>query len=99
MIHLCLRSTSTHTTNMALRITEPTPYRSPLINTRSPAPNQMECALQSWQSWDYFFSRPYTTHAFGPRQWPADKGPPPTALPYVNIVCTEGSEFVFRNGN
>lgn len=52
----------------------------------------------SWMSWDYFHLRPYPTHNFGPTIWPREKGPMPTPLPYVQILITEGAEFVFRNG-
>lgn len=70
-----------------------------LINTKAPAPRQMEMALASWQSWDYYHNVPYPTHAFGPQQWARDKGPFPTALPYTEILINEGAEFVFRNGS
>ncbi len=69
-----------------------------LIGTRAPAPLQGWMLEQSERSWDYFWSRQYPRHAFGPQQWPAERGPIPTALPYVNSLVTEGAEFIFRNG-
>src|SRR4051794_34880489 len=69
-----------------------------LINTKTPAPRQWDMALSSWQSWDYWANNPYPRHAFGPAQWPADKGPRPTPLPYCETLIREGAEFVFRNG-
>ena len=69
-----------------------------LINTTIPAPRQMQMALLSWQSWDYYESGPYPQHAFGPQQWQLEKGPRPTPLPYAQILINEGAEFIFRNG-
>lgn len=69
-----------------------------LIGTKIAAPRQNEMALASWQSWDYYNGNPYPAHAFGPKQWPRDKGPLPTALPLCEEIINEGSEFVFRNG-
>lgn len=69
------------------------------INTQTPAPFQALAARLGWQSQDYYNMRPYPTHAFGPQQWPRDKGPLPTPLPYVETLINEGAEFVFRNGN
>jgi hypothetical protein len=54
--------------------------------------------LASIQSYDYFYGRPYPRHAFGPLQFPLEKGPIPTALPYCRLLISEGAEFVFRNG-
>lgn len=69
-----------------------------LLNTRIPAPMQMVMALSSWQSWDYYHSIPYPAHAFGPQQWASERGPFPTALPYVETLVRELAEFTFRNG-
>lgn len=69
-----------------------------LINTRAPSPRQYEMARQSWQSWDYYNCVAYPAHAFGPKQWPRDKGPFPTCLPYVQTLVSEGADFIFRNG-
>ncbi len=69
-----------------------------LIGTSTKAPFQQEMALLSWQSWDYAFLRPYPQHAFGPAQWPREKGPFPTALPYTSTIISELSAFVFQNG-
>jgi len=54
---------------------------------------------QSWQSLDYYYMRPYPRHAFGSNQWPLDKGPLPTPLPFAQILVDEGAEFVFRGGS
>ena len=74
-----------------------------LINTISPAPRQYEMQIESRQSWDYYYSRPYgggsAVWAFGPQQWPAWKGPAPTPLPYARILVEEGAKFLFRNGS
>lgn len=70
-----------------------------LIGTRSPAPRQREMLQESRQSYDYAAGIPYPEHAFNGAQWPAIKGPRPTALPYAQILVTEGAEFLFRNGN
>lgn len=69
-----------------------------LINTATPAPFQLETALAAWQSFDYYHMRPYPIHAFGTSQWPREKGPPPTPLPYVGMMVSELAEFTFRNG-
>lgn len=69
-----------------------------LIGTSAPAPRQAEMVQASAESWDYYHNRPYPTWAFTARQWPPEKGPIPTALPYAQILITEGAEFVFRNG-
>lgn len=69
-----------------------------LINTHTKAPFQMEMALSSIQSWSYSYLHPYPEFAFGPAQWPREKGPIPTPLPYVNTIVTESAEFVYRNG-
>ncbi|HEU4754370.1 MAG TPA: hypothetical protein VFU47_14780, partial [Armatimonadota bacterium] len=69
-----------------------------LIGTRAPAPRQGEMLAASAESWAYWNERPYPQFAFGARQWPAEKGPLPTPLPYVQVLITEGAEFVFRNG-
>lgn len=49
-------------------------------------------------SLDYYHMRPYPQRAFGPLQWPLDKGPVPTPLPFAAILIDEGAEFVFRGG-
>jgi len=70
-----------------------------LINTKMPAPRQTEMLMSGLASADYYYGRPYPRHAFGPHQWPPDKGPIPTALPYVGSIIDEGAEFVFKNGS
>jgi hypothetical protein len=70
-----------------------------LIGTESPAPLQAAMLAASQESWAYFLNDPYPRYAFGPRQWPPEKGPIPTPLPYAGIVIAEGAEFVFRNGS
>ena len=70
-----------------------------LINTSVAAPRQLEMLLSSIQAYDYYYMRPYPAHAFGPLQWPLEKGPIPTPLPYAQLLISEGAEFVFRNGS
>ena len=69
-----------------------------LINTKAPPTGGTLLALEAWQSFDYYHSRPYPAHAFGPQQWPLDKGPVPTPLPYAKILIDEGAEFMYRGG-
>src|ERR1035437_9854183 len=71
---------------------------STLINTKSPSVGGVGLAKLAWQSYDYYEMRPYPAHAFGPQQWPLDKGPLPTPLPYVQLLIEEGAEFIFRGG-
>jgi hypothetical protein len=54
--------------------------------------------VSSLQSRDYYDGNPYPRHAFSSAQWPAAKGPIPTALPYTETLIRESAEFVFRNG-
>lgn len=70
-----------------------------LIGTRLPAPRQLEMMLEGRKSEDYANLRPYPSHAFGSAQWPAEKGPIPTALPYALGLVSECANFVFRNGS
>lgn len=69
-----------------------------LIGTTSPAPFQAEMLRHALESWAYFEGEPYPQYAFGPTQWPADKGPIPTPLPYAEILIRESAEFLFRGG-
>ena len=69
-----------------------------LIGTQHPAPMQVRMLLESRQSEDYANLEPYPSHAFGEAQWPAQKGPLPTPLPYCGALVSEGAGFVFRNG-
>ncbi len=58
--------------------------------------------MAAWQevleSLAYANGDPYPRFAFGSAQWPADKGPRPTPLPYAKILIEEGAEFLFRGG-
>jgi hypothetical protein len=70
-----------------------------LINTTSPPTGGYLHAKEAWQSFDYQNGLPYPAHAFAPPQWPADKGPFPTPLPYVKSLISEGADFIFQGGN
>lgn len=69
-----------------------------LIGTIYPAPFQDYMLRQSRESYAYWHQRPYPAYAFNAQQWPADKGPLPTPLPYAEILIREGAEFMFRGG-
>jgi hypothetical protein len=69
-----------------------------LINTKTVAPGTFAALQNTWTSFDYYDMRPYPKHAFGSQQWPLDKGPVPTALPYVKVLVDESAEFTFRGG-
>jgi hypothetical protein len=70
-----------------------------MINTKHPAPGQMAMLLAGLASTAYYYNRPYPQYAFGPTQWPVERGPVPTALPLVSALLDEGSAFTFRNGS
>jgi len=69
-----------------------------LINTPHPPTSGYAHAREAWQAADYSNGIPYPSHAFGPAQWPADKGPLPTPLPYARILVHEGADFIFQGG-
>lgn len=67
------------------------------IGTAWAAPG-MAYAAEAAESWQYYHGAPYPRYAFGPQQWPVDKGPHPTPLPYAKMLVDEGAEFLFRGG-
>ncbi len=69
-----------------------------LIGTTAPPTGGYLHCLEAWKSFDYANGVPYPAHAFGPMQWPVDKGPRPTPLSYAKFLVEEGADFVFQGG-
>ncbi len=69
-----------------------------LIGTTAPPTGGYLHALEAFKSQDYANGVPYPAWAFGLLQWPADKGPLPTCLPYAKILVSESADFVFQGG-
>jgi hypothetical protein len=69
-----------------------------LINCATPAPYQYEMSQLGRESTDYYFGRPYPKWAFGPAQWPREKGPTPTPMPLTQILVDTGAQFLIRGG-
>ena len=69
-----------------------------MINTQSPPTGGYGHIREAAQSSDYKNGIPYPSWAFGPAQWPVERGPIPTALPFAKTIINEGADFVFQGG-
>lgn len=69
-----------------------------LINTQTAGVGGYAGRRLAQESFAYFHGNPYPRFAFDAQQWPTEKGPKPTPLPYAKLLIAEGAEFVFAGG-